>query len=672
MKLEKISIKNFRNISEVSYDLAKINVFTGPNKKGKTNTIEAVYWALADYLMDGSSDYPSIKPHHNTQELVSVELLFEGFSFRKTYCEKWTKTRGSSEVTMTGHDTEYFIDDVKYSVSDGKKILLEKLGLSDVKTNSKIDIVRSILDPYYLAQTLTWKDLRAFIIDLVGDVDDLSVLNSSSKYSIIKDDLIKYRFELPTITKFYKQVIKTSAEEVEKSQNIITGYKAITDVDPTELSKAKKAIEDIENEIASLRVQSSSAVNPNVAKLEKAYVETQQEYMNSDNEDRKELQRLNAGINSSIREKESELEKLRKEYSALIEANHVAKKSAQEIELKKSNLEAQIKSKSDRKEALRKKWLDINNSEYQPSLISKVCKHCGGVLNDDEIEAHLSEWESNKTIQLEEISSTGILLKLELENLNLELKELESRVDSDVHSLEEKEQSLYQSIKVLSDEIESLRKLVTLEYSSSRTEELIAQGKEIKARLDAERLVPVENITDNLIAQKQAEKAEYREIIAKHDAYLAIQEKIVEVENQIAALQENQISTESKLMMLEEFIKTKLSLLKNNVASIFGDLEFVLVETNIKEGSYNEVCYPLILGKKTPFERGSGSERIITGTHIIECVKKAKKLDDIPIIFDEIDKLDTNTIATELRTNSQIISTKVDDINYKKVTLVIK
>lgn len=161
MKLREVVISNFRNIGFAGYELGKINVFTGPNRQGKTNTIEAVYWALADYLLDGSSDFVSLKPHNNSKEVVSVELIFDTFTFKKTYCEKWTKTRGSNEVLMTGHDTEYFIDDVKYNVSEGKKMLLEKLGLSDVKTNSKIDIVRSILDPYYLAHNVPWKDLRA-------------------------------------------------------------------------------------------------------------------------------------------------------------------------------------------------------------------------------------------------------------------------------------------------------------------------------------------------------------------------------------------------------------------------------------------------------------------------------------------------------------------------------
>lgn len=672
MKLREVVISNFRNIGSAGYELEHINVFTGPNKQGKTNTIEAVYWALADYLLDGSSDFVSLKPHNNPKEVVSVELIFDTFTFKKTYCEKWTKTRGSSEVLMTGHDTEYFIDDVKYSVSEGRKMLLDKLGVGDIKTNSKIDIVRSILDPYYLAQNVPWKDRRAFIIDLVGDVDDLTVLNSNVNYTIIKDDLIKYTFNLPNLTKLYKQSIKNNTDEIEKNQNIILGYKQIEDVDPTDLKLAQQSIEDIENEIAVLRTQGVSTVNPNIAKLEKAHLEAQQEYIDSANSDRAELQKLNAGINEKIQAKESLLNATRKQYNELIESNNAAKRNAFEVEQKKARIEEQIKTKTARKQELVNEWFKVTDSEYVSSIVPRACKHCGGVLNDDELDAHKNAWETNKANQIADIEKAGHSLKLEIENLTLELEKVKSIVVPDIKLLEVKEEKVNEEIKALNDGLDLLRKSLRLEYVSPITEALIVKGKGIKASLDSERSFKPENITDNLIQEKQREKAIHSQVVATHDAYLTIQKKIVEVNDLISVAQNAQVTSESKLMMLEDFIKTKLSLLKNNVASVFGDLEFVLVETNIKEGSYSEVCYPLILGKQTPFERGSGSEKIITGTHIIECVKKAKQLNDLPIIFDEIDKLDTNTIATELKTQSQIISTKVDDINYKKVTLVAR
>ena len=81
------------------------------------------------------------------------------------------------------------------------------------------------------------------------------------------------------------------------------------------------------------------------------------------------------------------------------------------------------------------------------------------------------------------------------------------------------------------------------------------------------------------------------------------------------------------------------------------------------------MCYPSVLDKNTPFEDGSGSEKILTGIYLAECVKRHLGLGDLPYIFDECDKLDTASLAA-IPTQAQIITTKVDDINYNKVTLI--
>ena len=55
--------------------------------------------------------------------------------------------------------------------------------------------------------------------------------------------------------------------------------------------------------------------------------------------------------------------------------------------------------------------------------------------------------------------------------------------------------------------------------------------------------------------------------------------------------------------------------------------------------------------------------------YLIECIRKALGLQDLPYIFDECDKLDNNSLAN-LDTDSQIITTMVDDENYKEITLI--
>ena len=672
MRIEKVIINNFRNINHAEYSLKDLNIFTGPNAKGKTNTILAIYWALADYLMDGSSDYQSFKPHSDSAAEVSVELIFDSFKFKKTYQEHWTKTRGSNEVTLTGHDTTYFIDDVKYSVSEGKKILIEQLGISEIKSTSKIDLLRAIVDPYYLAQVVHWKDLRTFIIDLVGDVDNEDLLNSNKQYEIIEGDLSKYKFDVTALTKLYKQQIKQSSDEIEKQENIITGYKAISDVDQSELAKAEVNITLIDNDIAALRVQQKTSINPKVAELEKEHANLQVAYVESSKADRQKLQQINAEVNMQIQVLSDELYSKKKMLDEIQKKAQEEKRNTEEQEYQLTKKQREIEDKEAQKANLLKEWEQLDELIYQSSLTVQSCPNCNFVLNQDDLDMHKQAWENDKKKRMDSIVDKVKKLANEIDNLKFDINEIKKNRQDESVNHKDQIGLISEEINQIEISIHELQGQLKIEYMSDETARLITKGKEVKARLDQEKLQVNNNDIETLIIAKQNDKAPYIKVVSDHNAYLSIQNKIVEVKNIIANLQKSQVEYETKLMMLEEFIKDKLTMLKSNVAKVFRDLEFVLVESNIKEGSYNEVCYPLIIGSQTPFISGSGAEKIITGVYIIECVKDRLGLPNIPIIFDEADKLDTNTIATRLNTASQIISTKVDDINYEKVTLVSK
>ena len=207
MKLQAIEINNFRNIDHAEYKLGRINLWTGPNQTGKTNTILAVYWALSDFLMDGSSNYASFKPFDDLKAEVSVELRFDSFTLKKAFAEKWTKTRGSDELKMEGHSTTYWIDGVKLKITEAKKEIQKNLGVADLDTGA-FDLLRALIDPYYFWRICDWKTLRTFIITLCGDVSDEDVFLADPSLLPIKDRLKQDRFDTSRTTKFYKQALQ--------------------------------------------------------------------------------------------------------------------------------------------------------------------------------------------------------------------------------------------------------------------------------------------------------------------------------------------------------------------------------------------------------------------------------------------------------------------------------
>lgn len=224
-------------------------------------------------------------------------------------------------------------------------------------------------------------------------------------------------------------------------------------------------------------------------------------------------------------------------------------------------------------------------------------------------------------------------------------------------------------IKSLDDEIYKLNYSIKPYVNSEKTNEIISQIAKLREEYTAEQLKNVTESIDEQIKSVKESKAQYQKVLDDHAYFVNTQAMIKDAKVKLSEHQKELTDAETILMLTEEFIRTKLNMLDKNVEKVFGNIKFKLIENNIKEGSYNEVCYPLILGKNTPYANGSTSEKIITGVAIIEAIRKHVGLPELPIIFDEAESLDSETLVNRLNTNCQIITARVDD-KYTKPTAV--
>lgn len=686
MKINKVTIKNFRNIKFATYDLKHTNIFTGPNREGKTNTILAIYWALADYLMDGSSDFASFKPIGNEKAEVSVELEFDGIKLKKVFAENWVKTRGSTEATMQGHYTDYFIDDVKMkSITEAKKQIIKSFGLENKIDISKFDLLRAIIDPYYLAEKIDWTILRKFIIELIGDVKNEDVLNTDETFTNVEMLLEHYKYDAGNASKYLKQQISECKVTSKTMQDQQKAFAETIDVDELSLNEAKKLLDVLDTQIAELRQSKITAKNPEVERLEKEISETKLNLSESMRKDQEHLFILNQGTDSVIKEMEEERSKKLKEYEEKKAEFDNTQRKFNEIQYKLTDLKRDIKSTEDKAEAERKRWYEIDARVYQTDVkLPEVneCPKCGFTLNGDiirqmqeSVEADRQHFEEKKQADFELCNATGKKYADALVNLKFKQKEIQDLLGQLSEEVKSK-QAICESITaegiIIKNELDSRRNERINSYTSDKTNQL-QKDLNIKdnALLNAQLINTTDNSIDDVIEGKKASKAPLQELLNKHQFFLSAQKRACEYDESLKKNAKAQCDYELQLDLVERFIQTKLSMLKENVSSVFGDqISFTLIEKNIKEGSFNEVCYPSVLGKETPFIQGSGSEKILAGIYLIECIKRKMGLEDLPIIFDESDKLDSYTLTQKVETNAQIISTKVDDINYKQVTLI--
>ncbi|PID95415.1 MAG: hypothetical protein CSA94_01735 [Bacteroidetes bacterium] len=83
MYLHKLSILNYKNISEANLEFSKrINCFIGQNGEGKTNLLDAIYYLSFCKSNYASSDMQNIK-HEEETMMLKGEPIYKTSNMKK-------------------------------------------------------------------------------------------------------------------------------------------------------------------------------------------------------------------------------------------------------------------------------------------------------------------------------------------------------------------------------------------------------------------------------------------------------------------------------------------------------------------------------------------------------------------------------------------------------------
>ncbi len=683
MKLNKVIINNFRNITFAEYDLEKINIFAGPNKQGKTNTIIAIYWAITNYLLDGSSDIASLKPLDDTKKEVSVELIFDDFKIKKVFYENWVKTRGTDIVTMSGHFTDYYINDIKTKNGEAILEINKAFGVDSELNNSKFDLLQAMINPYYISK-VDWKELRKFIISLIGDVSNEDVFEANNLLTSIKERLETDGFDTSKTVKYYNTNITECKKTTNEIAGKIKGLEDMKDVNDSDFKQANKMLETIEEQKYSIKNNNDSKFKEARIALVNELTELQNSYQTARKHDAEKLVEINKSSNDlfdkytkEITEEKQKAATLRSELNnnenQLMELLSDINRKKHDLEMKKQERDRLYAAYDE--ESVRK---IVKSAGVSVEAIT--CPNCNHVLNQDSIskanesieKAYQAEL-TNHSKKLDSIIANGKETTLTIDNLTKNIEVLERNIKP----TESKSNELKEELKNVDKKIDNLETFINVERNNIKYVFESDTTKTILLKInDIEEQIKSLDKADNSETDKQAKlyeleesKKQYQAIVNDRNTYISAQKHIAELQKQLDDIGNQQMTHEQNLLLVNEFTLTKLNMFNKHVSEVFKDrVKFTLIENNIKEGSWNEVCYPSVLDKDTPFTNGSGSEQILTGIYLIECIKNKLSIPSSLYIFDECDKLDTKSLAS-IETQSQLITTKVDDVNYKEIIL---
>lgn len=638
IKIFSLKLKNFKGIKElkIEFNCQNTNIY-GANATGKTTVFDAFKWLFFDKDSNDRKDF-NIKtldnnnnPIHFLEHEVEAILVIDGvdMTFKKVLQEKWVKKRGESDREFSGHETNYWIDEVPVKKKDYEE-----------KINSLIpeSLFKLITDPSYFNNQLKWTERRELLINISGaNISDDEILDSKEEFKILKDNLEGRSID------DYKKVVQAKIKDLNKDKETIpVRIDELTNTLITEHNIDYKKVEEQKEEYSK---------QLNNIELEMTDIQT------------KAKENMKIADQLAISKKELADFKLKKEteysqkYSTdLINLQNEKKVIENTIRLKQEEdsdrlLKIQLDQK--RKGELYKKWDEVSKTTLEFDPNSFICPTCKREYETDKKEEMKKQFEDNLNLHK----------KSEQEAINREGQAINIRLDENTKAREKIQQELPKldnKLEEINTKIAEIERAKETDNSFDVTS-LPEYSNKIKEIEELEE--KVKNLTNGDISYLQNKKAEIIEAINKLNKTLnerEIQEKTKQRIEELQASEEdisNKIQElEGQQYALEEFTKTKVELFENAINSKFELVKFRLFDTQIN-GGLIECCDTLVNG--VPYTDVNNAHKILAGLDIINTLIKFYNT-SAPIFIDnresinEIDYIGTQIISLVVTTDSKL------------------
>ncbi len=585
-----MNIQNFKGIKNLEVNFGKQTDMLGANATGKSTIFDAFTWLITGKDSRDRADF-EIKPldsANNPTHMVEsiVELETDTIQLKKIFKEKWTKKRGQEEQEFSGHETEYFVDNVPVK----KKEYEDKIR----SETSSEEIFKILSNPLYFSEVLDWKKRRELLFTLANVPDDSEIIKSHKKFDLFKNE--KNIDELKAKIKYGKSKLVKEKETIPARIDELQKTIIQENIQPyiEEKNTLEKELEEIEKELnTDTASEKEKELYQQLSQLRKKQIEENSAFQKTENEKIKTLRFQISEIEKELSEIENE------KYKLQINAREFEKKLLEEEVLRE----------------LRKEYAETQKKQVE-ILPDKTCPACNQKIP---VELQVKEADNIKKHQLKEINEKGMKLKTEIADAKLQLEKLKIEIEE----IEKREQILKSKAK----EFEEKTQLKSFEKTDlTETEKEI---KIIEKQLNG--LVVQDKTAIKLKREKIKNKLADVDIsILKIQTQETTKKRIKELytlEKQIAA---QIIELEQQEFLTEEFTRFKVSLIEKSINEKFKIVSFKLFSEQIN-GGLQEVCEVLLNG--VPFKQVNTAGRTQAGIDIINTLKTFYNV-KIPVFID--------------------------------------
>ena len=625
MKLTKLELLNFKGLKSFTINLNGDVVIRGDNATGKTTVFDSVCWLLfgkdsldrADFeikTLDGGE--PIHKVNH---EVTGTFTLDEGgtVELKRVYREKYSSPRGG-EVTLTGHTTDYFVDGVPKKEKEYKEIVSSLVDES---------IFKLITNPLYFNETYSWQNRRKLLLEMCGDIDDISVINS-------RDDLRRLAELLEGRTvDDHRKVVAAKKTAINKELDMI----------PVRIDEAMRNKPEIASDKAKL-IRDIETLSAGIDEVEKQKAIIQNGFSSTEKESKiRDIKRqLEVQSHKVLSDYHKQKQRLRDEYEASLTKLKMVEVDRDRCADRRDELNKEIERESKRIATLQSEFDTFNAQQFN----KESCPTCGQALPADKQAALEAEFNTNKSKKLEEwkgLIESAVKLKANYEEqqeiMSSKIDSLTTEVSqySDAYNVKFKEYETYSEPNVEDDPVYTDLKaqLFLLEID----DEPGAEAEEL-AKLDEE------------LSSMKSKKAGLETELNKFKLIDDINHRILELENQQQKLVAEKNALDEAAFLMDEFIKAKVNMLEENINSRFKLARFKMFNVMLN-GNVEECCETTYKG--VPYRSMNNAARINVGLDIINALTSYYKV-NAPVFIDNAE-----AVTEFVSVNSQTIKLIVDE-----------
>lgn len=624
MKLVQLNLQNFKGIEFGDFRFTNNTIIRGDNATGKTTVFDALCWLLfgKDSLDRADFQIKTLKngePVHNVNHMVQAAFDNEdgtGFTLKRIYREKYSNPRGG-EVKLTGHTTDYFINDVPSKEKEYKAFINNMINE---------DVFKLITNPLFFNEQYTWQNRRKLLLEMCGDVDDASVINS-------KDEL-KRLTELLNGRSVDEQrkIIASKKTAINKELDMIpVRIDEAVKCKPTPLEAEQKLKDDIatiETAIKQLEEDKSVIINGLDGAERTAKI--------------REVKRKLADRKSQLMNEHTDKERrLGHNYQLSLVKLQMAETERDRYKDREYELDTQIKQEEARIDKLQAEFDEFNQSQFNKEL----CPTCGQELPASKYEELQAKFNKNKAEKLEEWQALIDSAKALKQNY-IEQKEL----------MQVKADGMCSQIEELTNDKDTKQKAMNEVGEVDLDNDV--QVNDLKAELFMLEL-DEDNTSDDQLKRIDSELSELADKrstlqteLIKYDVIRDITKRINELEQEQQRLINEKNLVDETAFLLDEFVKAKVEMLEDTINKHFTITTFKMANVLVN-GSVEDCCETMVDG--VPYRSLNNAARINAGIDIINALTKFYNV-TAPVFIDNAE-----AVTKFVNCNSQTVKLIVDE-----------